>query len=120
MFFFCTDKGQLVQKTIGDSVTIKCRVDVKDQGSLNIKRGLFQTDDIFSTDKENSTISYEFNSRLKFDIRAFPSVDITINNLTIEDTGPYWCIYTKTAKKRIDDYGSGSLLLVVKGEQITY
>ncbi|TWW69886.1 hypothetical protein D4764_18G0006920 [Takifugu flavidus] len=112
--FSSPDEGQLVQKTIGDSVTIKCRVDVKDQDSLNIKRGLFQTDDLFATNEKNSVISYELRSRLEFDIQAFPSVNITINNLTIEDTGPYWCIYTKNAKKRVVDYGSGSLLLVVK------
>lgn len=120
MFFFCTDEGAVVQKTNGDSVTINCRIDVKDQDSLNIKRGLFKTDDIFSTNGKDYTIANEFESRLKFHIQAYPSVDITINNLTIEDTGTYWCTYTKTDTKRVKDYGSGSLILVVKGEPITY
>lgn len=117
MFFFCTAEGELVQKTIGDSVTISCRIDVKDpQDSLNIKRGLDQTDDVFSTDGKDFIITKEFKSRLESHIQDFPSVDITINNLTIEDRGTYWCIYTKTGMKRVDSYGRGSMHLVVSGE----
>lgn len=120
MFFFCTDEGELVQKTIGDSVTISCRIDVEDQNSLNIKRGLLETDDVFSTDGKQCIISNEVKSRLDFQIQAYPSVDITINNLTIEDRGTYWCIYMKTGQKRENNKGRGSMHLVVNGEQITY
>lgn len=109
-----------MQKTIGDSVTINCDIDVKDQDYLNIKRGLFQEDDVFSTDEKICTISKEFKSRLKSQIETFPDVKITISNLTIEDMGTYWCIYTKNDKKRVKSNGRGSLLLVVKGEHITY
>lgn len=118
MFFFYTDKGKLVEMTIGDSVTISCKIDVKDQKSLTIKRGLVQNDDIFSTDGDSFIISNEFKSRLKYHIQAFPSVNLTIHNLTVEDTGTYWCIYVKTDQTLTRETGNGSLILVVKGEQI--
>lgn len=109
-----------MQRTIGDSLTISCKTDVKGQRFLNIKRGLMQNDDIFSTEGETCSISTEFKSRLKHRIQDFPSVNLTINNLTIEDTGTYWCFYIKTNKTLLKHIGNGSLILVVKGEQIKY
>uniref|UniRef100_A0A3B5KAK4 Immunoglobulin V-set domain-containing protein n=1 Tax=Takifugu rubripes TaxID=31033 RepID=A0A3B5KAK4_TAKRU len=101
-----SESSERTARVIKTSSSQKPCIDVKDQYSLNIKRGLFQTDDIFSTNENKWAISKEFKSRLEFDIQAFPSVNITINNLTIEDTGPYWCIYTKVAKNRANNYGN--------------
>uniref|UniRef100_A0A3Q3J466 Immunoglobulin V-set domain-containing protein n=1 Tax=Monopterus albus TaxID=43700 RepID=A0A3Q3J466_MONAL len=50
---------------------------------------------------------------------AFPNVDILIKNLTVEDTGPYWCSYVEMGGKSSDLLNvksKGSVLLVVKGE----
>lgn len=107
-------------RDLGGFVTIKCRASVRDQDFLNIKIGLLHMDDVFSIGKNKTPIiSKEFRDRLQFDNGGFPDMDIKISNLTIEDTGPYWCIYTKAAKKLVQGNGNGSVLLVVKGEPIT-
>lgn len=107
-------------RDLGGFVTIKCIAWVPDQDFLNIKIGLLHMDDVFSTGKNKTPIiSKKYRDRLHFDSGEFPNVDIQISNLTVEDTGPYWCTYTKATTKVVQENGRGSVLLVVKGEPIT-
>lgn len=106
-------------REVGGFITITCRPRVPDQDFLNIKLGLLSKDDILSTGKNmEAIISKEFRDRLDFNV-VFPNVSITIKNLTVNDTGAYWCTYIKTAKKTVEENGSGSVVLVVQGEPIT-
>lgn len=50
----------------------------------------------------------------------FPSMDIVIKNLDLDDSGPYWCVYSKIdySYTQLMTQGNESVLLVVTGEYI--
>lgn len=105
-------------KDLGGLITIHCKSPFSKDVSLNIKKGLHKAD-VFSTDKTQWMVTTELKPRLTFDIGDFPNVDITIKNLSVEDTGPYWCLYsTIYSRELVELEGNGSVLLVVKGEAI--
>ncbi|XP_035511706.1 uncharacterized protein LOC118323751 [Morone saxatilis] len=110
------DSG-VVWKDFGGSVTIQCRPPEPEQDSLTLKKGLSEDIDVFNKDSvsDKNTIAEQFKYRLQSNGK-FPSVDILIKNLTSDDTGPYWCCYSKFDQKTasvIHKKGTGSVLLVV-------
>lgn len=115
----CVESGGVVWVSFGGAITIQCRTTGPDQENLTLKRGLTQ-DEILVIDSssEKNTINKEFRDRLQLN-GVFPDVDITIQNLTSNDSGPFWCCYKKIdkmAKKGMETKCTGSVLLVVKGE----
>lgn len=109
--------GGVVWKDKGGTITIQCKSPNTDQDNLSVRRGL--TDDEILFKEKNSdkiTISKEFEGRLQIN-GGILKMDILIKNLTSNDTGPYWCRYSKfneQTRKSIKTEGQGSVLLVVK------
>ncbi|KAM9393267.1 uncharacterized protein KZ484_004465 [Pholidichthys leucotaenia] len=109
-----TDAG-VVWKHVGEAVTIKCIVP-SNGINLSVRKGLDEEIQIFFFDKDKRklVIFQPLQARLQSD-NNFPELSIRIKNLTLNDTGPYWCKYTyldinynpKTSK------APGSVLLVV-------
>ncbi|XP_029913778.1 T-cell immunoreceptor with Ig and ITIM domains isoform X2 [Myripristis murdjan] len=112
-----------VWKEIGGSITIQCKTTMKDSISMSLRWGLHEQVEILSAAKSTSnvTIKEDLKHRVKAK-KNYPTLDIVIRNLTVEDTGAYWCLY-----KKLDsiDYslkqekGDGSVLLVVKGAALS-
>lgn len=107
----------MVWKKVGESITIQCR-SASDHESLEVKKGLNETQ-IFSTTNANphkKIIIPSMAARVQTN-GNFPNMDILIKNLSVDDTGPYWCFYAKFSGKSVETIkGAGSVLLVVTGE----
>ncbi|KAM7372094.1 hypothetical protein PAMP_009289 [Pampus punctatissimus] len=107
-------------KKVGEQVTIQCKCQ-SDQEYLFLKKGLEEDQVLFTTNKKH-TISPQFADRLQLNGQIL-NLDILITNLTLNDTGLYWCEYkrfdmlTKTTKSTKD---TGSVLLVVTDETHQY
>lgn len=109
----------MVWRELGGSIAIQCRIAGKEPKLLNLKRGLDKKEAIFSTNSgriENTT-SKKVEKRMLVD-GTFPNLTFTITNLIMEDTGPYWCLYTTYGKTMETKEGIGAVLLVVKGEPV--
>lgn len=116
-----TEEGGVVWRDLGGSITIHCRPAVDGDASpnqdlLSLKRGL-NRNEVFSTahNLKDSITSKELKGRLEA-VGTFPSVDLVLVNLTVEDTGPYWCEFTMLSDTMDTEEGKGAVLLVVKGE----
>lgn len=105
-------------KELGGSITIQCRTPAKEHKLLNVKRGLHK-DDIFAINSNWTSVitSNEVENRTLVK-GTFPNLNITINNLIMEDTGPYWCFYSTFGKTMETEEGKGAVLLVVTGGPI--
>ncbi|KAM3597680.1 uncharacterized protein V6R79_007973 [Siganus canaliculatus] len=113
------ENGEVVWKNPGEDFTIQCKPPGSDYTLLSLKRGL-EKDEIFIQEKDNAkpTISLNFTVRMQLN-GDFPNINFFIKNVTANDTGPYWCIYTRfdeKVRKPVEKHGKGSVLLVVKGE----
>ncbi|XP_056144609.1 uncharacterized protein LOC130120019 [Lampris incognitus] len=115
------DQGSngLVRKNTGESVTIHCRISQQEPEFLNLKRGLDRDVKVlyFHSTKE-PTVKESFKYRLKVK-GTLTKLDILITNLTVEDTGPYWCTYTAIDVNGTptEVIGNGSVLLVMEAQQ---
>lgn len=113
------ESGGVVWRDLGGVVTIQCRTPEADQEFLTLKKGLNEDHILVKENNSDSNlnIAKEFKGRLQLN-GVFGSVDILIKNLTSDDTGPYWCLYSKFdgRAKVIEKQGTGSVLLVVTGE----
>ncbi|XP_042078160.1 uncharacterized protein LOC102304363 isoform X2 [Haplochromis burtoni] len=106
------DGYEVIRKKVGQQVTIQCR-SASNQEMLYLKRGLNEEEDIFCLTLQKSTINQKFTDRLQFH-GPFPNVDILLKNLTLDDTGPYWCVYKVSSNYELKtSRGNGSVLLVV-------
>lgn len=105
----------MVWRELGESVTIRCRADGLKPDMLSLKRGLRRSDVFARSNQSRPTISTEMKNRLEHK-GVFPSLDLVIFNLTVEDTGPYWCEYVTFDENMKHQDGNGTVLLVVKGE----
>ncbi|XP_004558468.3 uncharacterized protein LOC101486811 isoform X2 [Maylandia zebra] len=107
------DGYKVIQIKVGKQVTIQCK-SASNQEMLYLKRGLNEEEDIFYlTDSKKSTINQKFTDRLQFHGQV-PNVDILLKNLTLDDTGPYWCVYKMSSNYKLKtSRGNGSVLLVV-------
>lgn len=113
-----TDKHMVVWKKVGESITIQCK-DSSGQENLEVKRGL-EEKTILATSRSSpskNTICQNLTSRIQTH-GTFPNVAILIKNLSAEDTGPYWCLYSTSNHESGIEFikGQGSLLLVVTGK----
>ncbi|CAI5675234.1 unnamed protein product [Oreochromis niloticus] len=113
------DGHGVVRINVGKQITIQCK-SASNQDMLYLKKGLNEEEDIYFTDSNKSTINQKFTDRLQFHGKL-PNVDILIKNLTLDDTGPYWCVYKSTDQKYElkTTKGSGSVLLVVTESKST-
>lgn len=108
----------MVWRDIGGSITIQCKAPEQVQELLVLKKGLEQDEIYTRHGNGRPVISKDFKDRLQVNGK-FPNIDILIKNLTSNDTGPYWCHYSKIDPEEggiINQKGNGSLLLVVTGE----
>ncbi|XP_017161707.1 uncharacterized protein LOC103469282 [Poecilia reticulata] len=108
-------KGE-VWKKVGQSITIQCRTE-SDQDFLNLKKkSVNEETDIVGVDKatERRVVLQGMTERVQT-YGAFPNVDIVIKNLNENDTGSYWCVYSKTSETFNQQIakGDGSVLLYV-------
>lgn len=98
LFWLFAESSGVLWRDFGGSVTIQCRPSEQDQKILSLKKGLREDDVVAIGEKSKiNSIDAEFKDRLQLN-GAFPSVDILITNLTFNDTGPFWCVYTKFDK----------------------
>lgn len=110
----------MLWKAPGKDMTIQCRADTDGIESLAVKMGISESD-VFFANKLNPgspTIRSTFQGRLEHTTN-FPDMDILIKDLSLNDTGPYWCLYKKhnPIKRQTETLkGKGSVLLVVLGE----
>nr|XP_046270881.1 uncharacterized protein LOC124073031 isoform X2 [Scatophagus argus] len=111
-----SESGGVVYRNIGESLTIQCRSNETDEEFLHLKRGLNEDDVLVKEHNlEPKAISKEFTGRLQLNGK-FPNIDILIKNVTLQDLGPFWCMYSKFVKKTSEykmNKRSGSVLLVV-------
>lgn len=116
----CIGSAELLWRTPGKYVTIQCRLDTKEQiTSLSVKMGLAEKDvfHVQRTTPQKPIVKDTFRGRLE-NSGIFPNLDILITNLTLNDTGPYWCFYTQynVIKRQSETFkANGSVLLVVSG-----
>ncbi|KAJ7989753.1 hypothetical protein DPEC_G00307790 [Dallia pectoralis] len=108
-------EGRVVQKHEGDNITIHCRTSQTDREHLSLYRRLTTETQVFNfyKNREKVTIQDKFKSRLK-NVGVFQNMFLTIENLTTEDSGVYWCFYNGYKK---EDIFAQSVLLVVNGEE---
>ncbi|XP_028268315.1 uncharacterized protein LOC114440196 [Parambassis ranga] len=112
----CAGIAGVVRKTAGEDITIQCKCS-ESPTYLSLKKGLHQEDEVFFKEKEykNHTVARSVTGRLQIH-GAFPNIDILIKNLTLQDTGPYWCLYSVYSTNTFSVQsvkGTGSVLLVV-------
>uniref|UniRef100_A0A3P9C573 Immunoglobulin V-set domain-containing protein n=1 Tax=Maylandia zebra TaxID=106582 RepID=A0A3P9C573_9CICH len=122
LYFHCHSllplRHVLLSRSVSGAVVKTCtHFLASNQEMLYLKRGLNEEEDIFYlTDLKKSTINQKFTDRLQFHGQV-PNVDILLKNLTLDDTGPYWCVYKMTSNYELKaSRGNGSVLLVVTGE----
>ncbi|KAM9471930.1 jupiter microtubule associated homolog 1b isoform 4-T6 [Salvelinus alpinus] len=111
------NKGLLVRKQEGDTMTIHCSTSLPDQENLSVYMRLTKEIQVlyFHQATEKFILHERFKLRLMTNGRL-NKMDITITNLTIEDSGAYWCVYSVYKKTKLEKTeGEGAVLLVVNG-----
>ncbi|CAB1342412.1 unnamed protein product [Coregonus sp. 'balchen'] len=110
------NNGLLVRKQKGDTMTIHCSTSLQDQENLSVFMRLTKEIQVFYFYQETGkiTINKRFQTRLTTN-GGLNKMDITITNLTIEDSGVYWCLYRVSMKSQTE--GEGAILLVVNDDQ---
>ncbi|XP_017277393.1 uncharacterized protein si:rp71-81e14.2 [Kryptolebias marmoratus] len=107
-------KGAVWRK-VGESITIQCK-GASDQNCLSVRKGLNDTQIYFTSKASPSKCIIDKDMIKRVQTHGvFPNVQILIKNLTEDDTGPYWCLYSKIDSEYNKETvkGDGSLLLVV-------
>ncbi|XP_036798504.1 V-set and immunoglobulin domain-containing protein 1-like [Oncorhynchus mykiss] len=101
----------------GEKFTMKCSITLKDQDGMYLCVGLDREVLYYHRRDSKLTSRKGYWNRVKTE-GPVDQLTITVSNLTIEDTGVYWCAYRNvnksTLKKRIIQ-GKGSTLVVVNG-----
>ncbi|XP_036797529.1 uncharacterized protein LOC118936313 isoform X3 [Oncorhynchus mykiss] len=112
-------KGLLVRKQEGDTMTIHCSTSLPDQENLGVYMRLTKEIAVlyFHQETKKLILHERFKLRLTTNGRL-NKMDITITNLTIEDSGAFWCVYSVYKKNKIEKTeGEGAVLLVVNDEE---
>ncbi|XP_057673337.1 uncharacterized protein si:rp71-81e14.2 isoform X2 [Corythoichthys intestinalis] len=121
LYLFCTTQAEkvgnneVIWRHVGGSVSIQCRV-AQQTTTMTLNKGLKKDISVLNLyEGEKETINQDFNGRLHVE-GAFPTVTVHISNLTVEDTGPYWCGYEWFDNEKFEQHkaaGEGSVLLVI-------
>eukprot|EP00063_Salmo_salar_P055864 XP_014030699.1 PREDICTED: V-set and immunoglobulin domain-containing protein 1-like isoform X1 [Salmo salar] len=104
----------------GEKFTMKCSTTLKDQDGMYLYVGLDRDREVLYYYQHDSKLT----SRKGYWDRVttegpVDQLTITVSNLTIEDTGVYWCVYTKVNKSTFNNFstqGKGSTLVVVNDD----
>ncbi|XP_070965877.1 uncharacterized protein [Oncorhynchus clarkii lewisi] len=103
----------------GEKFTMKCSTTLKDQEGMYLYVGLDRDREVLYYYQRDSKLTprKRYWDRVKTE-GPVDQLTITISNLTIEDTGVYWCVYTKFNEATYENdinQGRGSTLVVVNG-----
>ncbi|XP_071268386.1 uncharacterized protein [Salvelinus alpinus] len=113
------NKGLLVRKQEGDTMTINCSTSLPDQENLSVYMRLTKEIQVlyFHQATKKLTLHGRFKLRLMTN-GSLNKMNITITNLTIEDSGGYWCVYSVYKNTKLEKTeGEGAVLLVVNDEE---
>uniref|UniRef100_A0A4W5KDH5 Ig-like domain-containing protein n=1 Tax=Hucho hucho TaxID=62062 RepID=A0A4W5KDH5_9TELE len=111
--------GKIIRVKTGEKFTMKCSTTLKDQDGMYLYVGLDRDREVLYYYQRDSKLTprKRYWDRVKTE-GPVDQLTITVNNLTKEDTGVYWCVYTKfngaTYENDINQ-GRGSILVVVNG-----
>ncbi|XP_064810853.1 uncharacterized protein LOC135526415 isoform X2 [Oncorhynchus masou masou] len=106
----------------GEKFTMKCSTTLKDQDGMYLYVGLNRDREVLYYYQRDSKLTprKRYWDRVKTE-GPVDQLTITISNLTIEDTGVYWCVYTTfneaTCENDINQ-GRGSTLVVVNDDAL--
>ncbi|XP_028310332.1 uncharacterized protein LOC114467968 [Gouania willdenowi] len=108
------ESDTIVWKKKGQHFTIQCRnTQDPDTFEMVLNKGVLKEETLFHRMVSNGKDSF-IKEGLQVD-GVFPNIDFFIHDLKVEDTGAYWCVYSKLDKKSdlIKKNSQGSVLLVV-------
>ncbi|XP_021177100.2 uncharacterized protein LOC105933016 isoform X1 [Fundulus heteroclitus] len=113
----CTaEMKEVVWKEVGESITIKCRGKSKDE-ALFFYKGITDNTKLARVEKDHKKkpVFYDRSDRVQIKGK-FPNIDFLLENLNVNDTAAYRCVYLKKSlmHETKETLGDGSLLLVVK------
>ncbi|CDQ96273.1 unnamed protein product [Oncorhynchus mykiss] len=100
----------------GEKFTMKCSTTLKDQEGMYLYVGLDRDREVLYYHQRDSKLTPRkgYWDRVKTE-GPVDQLTITVSNLTIEDTGVYWCVYTTFNKSTFNPFfiqGKGSTLVV--------
>uniref|UniRef100_A0A4W5PLC6 Ig-like domain-containing protein n=1 Tax=Hucho hucho TaxID=62062 RepID=A0A4W5PLC6_9TELE len=102
----------------GEKFTMKCSTTLKDQDAMYLYVGLDREVLYYYQQDSKLTPRKRYWDRVKTE-GPVDQLTITVSNLTIQDTGVYWCVYTNfneiTYENDINQ-GRGSTLVVVNDD----
>ncbi|XP_054892004.1 uncharacterized protein LOC129363751 [Poeciliopsis prolifica] len=127
---YSAEMKEVVWREVGESVTIQCRSRTTKDHSLHFKRGLWEDMDIAQITNEQKLTKEQkkvmkisgkkldfvknMSDRVQFN-GTYPDIDFLLKNLSVDDTGAYWCLYLKgTSGSKEMRKGDGSVIVVVK------
>ncbi|XP_071245225.1 uncharacterized protein [Salvelinus alpinus] len=104
-----------------EKFTMKCSTTLKDQEGMYLYVGLDRDMEVLYYHQNSSKLTprKRYWDRVKTE-GPVDQLTITISNLTIEDTGVYWCVYTKFNEAMYENdinQGRGSTLVVVNDNE---
>ncbi|XP_020341708.1 uncharacterized protein LOC116374879 isoform X2 [Oncorhynchus kisutch] len=123
LFYFSfnelTTAADILWVKTGEKVTMMCSTTLKDQDGMYLYVGLDRDREVLYYYQRDSKLTprKRYWDRVKTE-GPMDQLTITISNLTTEDTGVYWCVYTKFNEATYENYinqGRGSTLVVVNG-----
>ncbi|XP_062403666.1 uncharacterized protein si:rp71-81e14.2 [Sardina pilchardus] len=104
-------------KQVGEHVEIACSTRLQNQGGMYLYHTYHKTREVFYLNP-----GMKCTPRLPFDKRirvtgSFTNVHATVSNLTVNDTGVFWCRYLRFdgAKESRSESNNNPTLLVVNG-----
>ncbi|XP_031686970.1 uncharacterized protein LOC116374879 isoform X4 [Oncorhynchus kisutch] len=126
LFYFSfnelTTAADILWVKTGEKVTMMCSTTLKDQDGMYLYVGLDRDREVLYYYQRDSKLTprKRYWDRVKTE-GPMDQLTITISNLTTEDTGVYWCVYTKFNEATYENYinqGRGSTLVVVNDDAL--